>query len=174
MCINDKLYENKYIYLTDYVSHLGRWIGVYSAADSKCFGIYVAPATTAKLVNVTCVDAEGNDLGLQANNAGITITKNVIEVPEEPQEPQGPASYTVEYNNVTDGFFCNATPSDGPVYLRYTVESASTGTGNNGMVATTTPTAQYPYAGAQGAMKYNASVNQVMQEGETYSIEMKV
>ena len=144
------------------------WSG-NGSLDSKYFGIYVAPTTTAKLVNVTCVDAEGNDLGLQANNAGIKITKNVQEEPEDTT-----ASYTVEFNNVTDGFFCNATPSDGPVYLKYTVESASTGTGNNGMVATTIPTAQYPYVGTQGAMKYNASVNQVLQEGETYSIEMKV
>ena len=32
---NDKLYDNQYIYLTDYVSHLGRWIGIYSAAETE-------------------------------------------------------------------------------------------------------------------------------------------
>ena len=40
---NDKLYENKYIYLTDYVSHLGRWIGVYSAADTEYVKISSVP-----------------------------------------------------------------------------------------------------------------------------------
>ncbi len=39
------------------------------SGELSYFGIYVSPMTTAKLVNVTCTDAEGNDLGLQSNNS---------------------------------------------------------------------------------------------------------
>ena len=115
------------------------------------------------------MDAEGNDLGLQANNSGIKITKNGEQ--EEPEDTT--ASYTVEFDNVTDGFFCNATPSSGPITLTYTVESLTETSGKNGMVATTEPKEQYPYHETRGSLKYY-TYNQMLQEDGTYSIQMEV
>ena len=52
-------------------------------ADAKYFGIWVASGTgTATLTNVTCVDKDGNDLGLQTNSANCIITGGK----EEPQD----------------------------------------------------------------------------------------
>ena len=55
-----------------------QWAGNGSKA-SQYFGIYMAPTTSAKLVNVTCVDEEGNDLGIQSNSNAVVITEKDIE-----------------------------------------------------------------------------------------------
>ena len=98
------------------------------------FGVYIGNKTTGKLTNVTCVDANGNDLGLQSNKAC-----NI-------QKDAEPVKYTVEWSGVKDLFLGNKTATSGPITLRYTVEAIdpSTAIGNNGVMATTTPTSSYP------------------------------
>ena len=46
--------------------------------ESQYFGIYMAATTSAKLVNVTCVDSTGKDLGIRANNNSVLITNKDI------------------------------------------------------------------------------------------------
>ena len=142
------------------------WDDAQGNEACQYYGIYIEGATKVKLVNVTCVDGEGNNLGLQANKNGITITENV-------QEEETGTTYTVEFDNVTNGFFCNETAATGPITLTYTVETLTSTSGKNGMVATTTPEEEYPYVGTRGSLKYY-NHNQMLQEGGTYSIQMEV
>ena len=55
------------------------WDDAQGSPDYQYYGIYISETTSAKLVNVTCVDAEGNDLGIQANNSAVVITDRKIE-----------------------------------------------------------------------------------------------
>ena len=52
------------------------WDDAEGSPVYEYYGIYIAETASAKLVNVTCVDAEGNDLELQSNNSAVVITKN--------------------------------------------------------------------------------------------------
>ena len=134
--------------------------GVGSAA-SKYFGIYIAPATAAKLVNVTCVDKNGKDLGV--------LTNQKEEV--QPGDDTNAEKHTLEINGKSNYFFSNETAAEGPVTLRYTVESAEAASvGNNGVVATTDPAAEYPYV--SGSMQFHHAENILMAAGRTYTIIM--
>ena len=135
------------------------------STESQYFGIYVSGSTTAKLTNVTCVDSEGNDLGLQVNTKNsdkCTIT-TYTEVA---------TSYTVELNGTKDLLLSNATASNGPIILTYTVESLTTTTGNNGVVATPSPLGSEPYS--SGKLNYHNTANKMLVEGRTYTLELSV
>ncbi len=144
-------------------------------ANCQYFGLYIAAATTAKLTNVTCVDAEGNDLGLQSNQSSCTITENEEEQPgDEPGDEPSGTSYTVTTNGEVDWVLTNGSATTGPITLSYKVESATAASANvNGVIATTTPTAQYPYA-ENGSMRFHNTVNHLMVEGRTYTITIGV
>lgn len=71
------------------------------STESQYFGIYVGGSTTAKLTNVTCVDSEGNDLGLQVN------TKNSEKCSIEENVDESLMEYTKlsfrDYRKTSDG-----------------------------------------------------------------------
>ena len=139
-----------------------------TATEAQYFGIYVASSTTAKLTNVTCVDAGGNDLGLQVNTKNsdkCTITMDV--------QNEKTTSYTVELNGTTDLLLSNAKASNGPVILTYMVESLTATTGNNGVVATNRPLGANPYT-VSGNMHFHHATNRMLVEGRTYAIELSV
>lgn len=113
---------------------------VVNASGAQFFGLYGNCTTVATLTNVSCVDANGNDLGvaLSANIGGegkskCSITEEAAEDIPTPPEAPAPASdadatrYTVQLGKKdTEGvyyyFLRNATATDGPVTLRYTVD----------------------------------------------------
>lgn len=81
--------------------------------------------------------------------------------------------YTVEVPGAENLFLCNQEPSDGPVTLSYTVETATAqGVGNNGVVATTTPGTAYPYT--SGSLQYHNNENVLMKQGCTYTLTMQM
>lgn len=131
------------------------------AAASKYFGVYVAPTTTAKLTNVTCVDKNGKDLGILTNQ------KEEIQ----PGDDTNAEKHTLEINGKANYFFSNETAAEGRVTLRYTVESATAdAVGNNGVIATIDPAAEYPYT--SGSMQFHHAENVLMVAGRTYTIIM--
>ena len=137
---------------------------------SKNFGIFIEGSTTAKLVNVTCTDANGKDLGLQSNRA-CNIQKDV--------EPMEVTSYTVEWTEQSKLFLGNKdTDYTGPVTLTYTVEETNKTTSDNigihGMVATTDPTIDYPHT--KGTMWYRvaASNNRIIRSQYTYKLTFSI
>ena len=79
--------------------------------DAQYFGIWMASGTgTAKLTHVTCVDKDGNDLGLQTNSNRCVI-QSKDEGGEEGPEVEA-AEYTVEMCDAENVFLCNTTPAD--------------------------------------------------------------
>ena len=159
------------------------------STESQYFGIYVGGSTTAKLTNVTCVDSEGNNLGLQVNTKNsdkctITADSQGGNTPggdgTEDHEPielvpadDGNAEkHTLNIDAESNFFFGNKEAASGIVTLRYTVESSITGNTNNGVVATTNPTGEFPYT--SGDMYYHNTANRMMVEGRTYTIVLGV
>ena len=60
--------------------------------------------------------------------------------------------------------------------MRYTVAetSAKESAGNNGVVASTSPTAPFPYAYGNGSMLFNAPTNNMMKAGCTYTLKLSL
>ena len=134
------------------------------STEATYFGIYVQPALTGKITNISCYDADGNDLGVQvANGDNATLT-----------EQEAPKKYTIETNNASLLYFCNETASEGPVTFEYTVEameSSAIGTGfGGGVVATTDPKKLYPYT-TNGSYQIGDLVK-VMTAGTTYQVTL--
>lgn len=130
-----------------------------AATTAQYFGLWfentsdsAAGAEKLVLTNVTCTDAEGNDLGLQSYSAGCVIEGGEPEVPEEPEEP---GEYKVTLENTENVFLCNRVPTDEAVTITYTVASASHAYTQGGAVATSDPTVAYPYNGDIGSMYYD-------------------
>ena len=99
-----------------------------AATTAQYFGLWfentsdsAAGAEKLVLTNVTCTDAEGNDLGLQSYSAGCVIEGGEPETPEEPEEP---GAYKVTMSDTGNVFLCNRIPTSGPVTITYKVESA--------------------------------------------------
>lgn len=138
--------------------------------DAQYFGIWMANGTgTAKLTNVTCVDKDGNDLGLQTNSNRCVIQDQNEQGGEGGSEVEA-VEYTVELSNAENVFLCNDTETDGPVTISYTVESASKIGTRCGAIVTTEPSSLYPYDGTNvGSLQFD-NASYILNEGLVHTI----
>ena len=114
------------------------------------------------LTNVTCKDAEGNDLGLQSSSAGCVISGGATE-PEVPLESgltqNADGSYTLRLTDVGNVFLYNANPVDGPVTIEYKVDTKTNVNYNReGAIVTTDPGAEKPFIKGVGSMQFEEIV----------------
>lgn len=134
-----------------------------TATTAQYFGLWfentsdsAAGAEKLVLTNVTCTDAEGNDLGLQSYSAGCVIEGGEPEVPEEPEEP---GAYKVTLTNAGNILLYNRIPTNGPVTIEYTVATrTNVGYNREGAVVTTNPRADKAFADGVGSMQFEEIV----------------
>ncbi len=85
------------------------------------------------------------------------------------------SSYTVTTTGAKGNFFLgNKIGATGTITLTYTVKETSLGksTGNNGVVATHSPSADTPFS--DGSMLYHPNTNMLMVSGSTYKLELSL
>ena len=80
-----------------------------------------------------------------------------------------PVKYTVELDNAGNVFLCNKIPTDGPVTITYTVESATHTYTRDGAIVTTDPTSAFPYNGTLGSMNFENAFY-LLNEGHEHSV----
>lgn len=135
--------------------------------DCRYFGIYIENlAEAAELIDVTCTDAAGNDLGVyvKCKEGNFTV-----------ESSEDPATYAVTLGVGKRYFVCNSTPSNGPVTLSYTAKSGTPLSGATyGVIATSNRDADYPYAGTSGDYNYHTSGNVLLGVDNTRTITMSV
>ena len=141
-----------------------------SNANATFFGIWLSEGSeNAVLTNVSCVDAAGNDLGVKAKAADGTC------VAVKDKEPE---TYTVTMTNAAQVLICNnLAPADGKVKLVYTVSERTSKCAESGVVATSTPTAQYPFTDATADGKgsiYKWGWSRMTTVDYTYEITMNL
>ena len=140
---------------------------------TEYFGIVIYGNATVKLTNVTCVDENGNDLGLQMNTGAV----GTIKVVEKPV-----VEYTVDMKDTATGdsrfLLCSGKATTGPITLSYTVESsnhqknatpADNTAGNNGLIAVTDTRLTN---GSYNYVRFNNGYNRMMIEGYSYTLTM--